>query len=153
MRLLIISVISVLTLAAAGRGDQDSAKAPPADDAAAKKAASKAAPAREAPKVEIPAGAVQSEDGAWHYTDDKGKKWVYRKTPFGIARAEDKPVQSPEEAMKRFENVKATEDGDSIRFERPGPFGTYKWQRKKTELNEMERAVWEREKSRTAKQD
>ena len=37
------------------------------------------------------------------------------------------------------------EDGDAIRFERPGPFGVAKWQRKKTELNEVEHAVWDRE--------
>lgn len=108
--------------------------------------------AKEAVKVEIPAGAVKSDDGAYRYTDSKGKKWIYRKTPFGIARVEDKPAEPmPAES---YASVKATEDGDSIRFERPGPFGTYKWQRKKTELNEMEKAVWDREQSRTAaKQD
>ena len=49
--------------------------------------------------------------------------------------------------------MKATEDGDTIRFERPGPFGTYKWQRKKTDLDEMEQTVWARESARTGRQD
>lgn len=107
-----------------------------------------------APK-EIPAGAVKSDDGSYRYTDRQGKKWIYRKTPFGVAHFEDKPVSADEraEATKRFEDVKATEDGDAIRFERPGPFGVYKWQRKKTELNEMEQAVWDRERARAARQD
>jgi hypothetical protein len=109
-------------------------------------------PVRETPKVEIPAGAVKSEDGSYHYTDPKtGKKWVYRQTPFGIARAEDKPVEKTPEVVPE---MKVTEDGDSLRFERPGPFGTYKWQRKKTDLNDTEKAAWEREKARAAaKQD
>src|SRR5215471_14504335 len=42
--------------------------------------------------VEIPAGAVKSPDGAYHYTDARGKKWIYRATPWGIARGEDKPA-------------------------------------------------------------
>src|SRR4051812_23280910 len=93
--------------------------------AQAAKEAPKRVPAKEAPKVAIPSGAVKSEDGAYHYTDPKGKKWIYRKTPFGIARVEDKPVEPP--PAETFENVKATSDGDTVRFERPGPFGTYKW--------------------------
>jgi len=115
-------------------------------------AATTKTPAKEAPKIEIPAAAVKGDDGAWRYTDPQGKKWIYRKTPFGIARAEDKPVDpTPVEVPA---GIKATEDGDTIRFERPGPFGTYKWQRTKSDLNDMERAAWEREKSHsTAKQE
>src|SRR5215468_9463914 len=76
--------------------------------------------------------ALQAEDG---------KKWIYRKTPFGAVWIEDKPQQlKPED----YANIKATEHGDTIRFERPGPFGTYKWERKKTELNETEQAAWSR---------
>src|SRR5690242_13001783 len=103
----------------------------------------KPAPAKEAPKIEIPAGAVKSEDGSYRYTDSKSKKQIYRKPPFGIPRSQDQPVKpTPPETLK---NVKATEDGDSVRFQRPGPFGTYKWQRKKSELNHMEQEVWDRE--------
>ena len=105
-----------------------------------------------AAQIVIPAGAAKAEDGSYHYTDAQGKKWIYCKTPFGVARAEDQPVdRKPLETAK---DVKATEDGEFIRFERPGPFGTYKWQRRKTELDEMEQAVWERQKARAArKQD
>ena len=31
----------------------------------------------------------------WHYTDAQGKKWIYRKTPFGVSRMEDKPDTRP----------------------------------------------------------
>ena len=95
---------------------------------------------------------MKAADGSFHYTDAQGKKWIYRQTPFGMARAEDKPVEA--RAVEVPPGMKATEDGDAIRFERPGPFGTYRWQRKKTELDEMEQAAWEREKARAAaKQD
>src|SRR4029453_4762222 len=50
----------------------------------------KAAPPVE---IEIPAGATQIEPGPYPSTDAQGKKWIYRKTPFGIARAEDKPAE------------------------------------------------------------
>ena len=104
--------------------------------------------------VTIPPSAVKAEDGSYHYTGKDGKKWIYRKTPFGIARIEDKPeAKTAEPAPDRDANVKATESGDVIRFERPGPFGTYKWERKKADLTESEQAIWTREKSKAAKQD
>ena len=37
-----------------------------------------------------------------------------------------------------------------IRFERPGPFGPYRWQKKKSELDSDERAAWERALAKTA---
>jgi hypothetical protein len=121
--------------------------------AAADKPVPKTKPAVKATTVkplEIPAGAVESEPGGWHYTDAQGKKWVYRKTPFGVARMEDKPDTRPAPAVK-VEDVKATESGEYILFERPGPFGIYKWQTKKSDLNELEQAAWNR--ARTPRQD
>jgi hypothetical protein len=53
-----------------------------------------------------------------------------------------------------MEGVKITESGDSLKFERPGPFGMYKWETKKTDLDAGEKAAWEREKAKQAgKQD
>ena len=46
--------------------------------------------------------------------------------------------------MSDFSNVKAAEDGDTVRFENPTPFGPLRWQTRKCDLNEMERAVWSR---------
>jgi hypothetical protein len=108
--------------------------------------------AQAAPKViqppQIPPGAVESEPGTFRFADAQGKKWIYRKTPFGIARMEDIPSDKAEadrDADVEGSNVKATQDGDTIRFESPGPFGVYKWQKSKSELNAMEQAVWNRQ--------
>ena len=100
--------------------------------------------------AQIPAGAVKSDDGSYHYTDKSGKKWIYRQTPWGVSKAEDKPAEPL--PVERYDNVTATDAGDSVHFERPGPFGTYKWNRKKTELSDMEQAVWNRERARAAVQ-
>jgi hypothetical protein len=96
--------------------------------------------------TEIPKDAVKADDGSYRYTDPKGKKWIYRNTPFGVAKVEDVPDTRPRQT---FDNVTAKEDGDVIKFERPSPFGVYKWETKKSELSEMEKTVWEREKAKT----
>ena len=97
----------------------------------------------------LPAGARQIEPGTYTYTDAQGKKWIYRQTPFGLARAEDKPAERPATPVTG-PTTTATEDGDTVRFERPGPFGTYRWQKKKTDLDEDERAAWERSRGKDA---
>lgn len=106
--------------------------------------------AAEQPMTEIPAGAVQFEPGSYHYTDAKGKKWILRPTPFGIAKTEDTGVPAKKGEDHSLDNAKVTEDGDSVKFERPGPFGIYKWEKKKTDLDPGEKAAWEREKAKTA---
>lgn len=113
-----------------------------ADAQPAKKADARAAAAAKAPGV--PAGAVETAPGVYRFTDHDGKTWIYRKTPFGVTRAEEK-ADTPDKNDKSLQDIKATEDGDTIRFERPSPFGSIHWQRKKTELNETEKAVWERQ--------
>jgi hypothetical protein len=125
---LLTSVFAMVTLLSAA--DPQARKAP-------------AAPAAVEP-LQIPAGAVETEPGTFHFADAQGKKWIYRKTPFGIARLEDFPSDKAE--ADPGADVKAIEDGGTIRFERPGPFGIYKWQKSKSELNAMEQAVWNRQK-------
>jgi hypothetical protein len=100
------------------------------------------AAADQAPKLAIPQGAVATSPSTYRYTDAEGKKWIYYRSPFGVTR---EPEGAPQRFTRDFANVKATEQGDSIRFERPTPFGPFRWQAKKSELNEMERMVWERE--------
>jgi hypothetical protein len=109
----------------------------------------------EKPLTEIPASAVKFEPGSYHYTDAKGKKWILRPTPFGIAKIEDKDALAAkkDEPDHSMDNVKITADGDSVKFERPGPFGTYKWEKKKADLDAGEKAAWEREKAKTAAPD
>ena len=136
MKLLIVFSMSAVWLAAAeGQSKGTPAKAPP----------------RVVKPVEIPKGAVETEPGTYRFTDAQGKKWIYRKTPFGVARSEDRPAaDGAVKITDQYLEVKAVEDGEIIRFERPGPFGPYKWTAKKSELNEMERMVWNREETRAA---
>ena len=90
----------------------------------------------------IPAGATRSEDGDFHYTDPQGKKWIYRQTPFGVARLEEKTEAQTNALMAdKAAGIKATEDGDKVRFERQGPFGVWKWEKKKSELDATETAA------------
>jgi hypothetical protein len=109
-----------------------------------------AAPAQAA-EITIPAGAVEVEPYLYRYKDAAGKNWIYRKTPFGVMRLEDKPASAnaaeklQDERTRLIESTSAIEEGDTIRFERAWPFGRTQWQRKKTELNDVERAVWNRE--------
>jgi hypothetical protein len=44
----------------------------------------------------------------------------------------------------------AVEQGDSIRFEQTTPFGKRIWVRKKTELNEEERKIWDLQRKNSA---
>ncbi len=85
----------------------------------------------------IPTGAVQVEPFLYRYTDAQGKTWMYRKTPFGVSKWEDKPAPEP---VAEADPVTATDLGDSVRFERKTPFGTTHWVRKKTELTADEQA-------------
>jgi len=99
-------------------------------------------------ELTLPAGAKQVELGTYTFTDAQGKKWIYRKTPFGLARMEDKPVEVS--SAPSGDGITAKEDGDTIRFERQGPFGIYRWQKKKSELADDEKAAWERSKDKDA---
>lgn len=72
-----------------------------------------------------------------------GKKYVERKTPFGTARYEDKPEVKKAEPPPP--NIHAFDEGGNVRFERKSPFGLSRWVKKKSEMDEMERAVWERD--------
>jgi hypothetical protein len=99
-------------------------------------------PAGKADSKEKPAAAEQS-------ASKDGKKYVERRTPFGVVKVEDKGDEKAEEPPA---NMRAFEEGDSIRFERPTPFGVARWVRKKSELSEMERAAWERERRKPAEQ-
>ena len=137
-----LRVLAVLTILAASAA---------ADDQPANRKKVEAPKPTKVQAVTIPKDAVQIDPNTYRYTDPAGKKWIYKKTPFGISRVEDKGI-SAEDAKKaqqdlarQIEYTKAVEDGDSIRFERASPFGITRWQRKKAELNEVERAVWDRE--------
>ncbi len=104
--------------------------------------------------LEIPSAAKEIQPYTYRYTDGAGKSWIYRKTPFGVARYEDQPeVAGTAASTRSYANVKASDAGDSVRFENTTPWGVSKWERKKTELNEMERAAWERDRAGARSQD
>ncbi|MCL6506698.1 MAG: hypothetical protein K6T59_06710 [Bryobacteraceae bacterium] len=112
------------------------------------KAGAKQSPGAKAPDAfekTLPAGARETAPGEWRYTDARGKTWTYRRTPFGFVRSDAKEEDTAVEAPA---DLKAFEQGDEIRFERPTPFGVVRWTRKKAELNDVERAAWEREQKR-----
>jgi hypothetical protein len=97
------------------------------------------------PAITIPKDAVANPDGvSYTWTDKDGKKWIYARTPFGItkspaaAQTADAPVMT-----------KAVDKGDTVRFERPGPFGTISWEKKKTELTDEERGIFEGQNAKT----
>ena len=141
MKTLIVLLLPVFAICAAGQAAKKPAPQPPA------KVSAQTQPA---PLVQIPAGAVETEPGVYRFADSAGKKWVYRKTPFGISRREDTPEDAPKPTALD-EYIKAFDAGDAVRFERTSPFGVTKWVKKKSDLNDQERSVWERDKARGEK--
>jgi hypothetical protein len=106
----------------------------PADKETAKKAAAK----KPAP-LTIPKDAVKNPDGTYSYTDKEGKKWRYVNTAFGVMRSEDNP-DAPASAIPPAQWTKATDNGDTVIFEKPTPFGPARMEKKKSDLTPEERA-------------
>ena len=59
----------------------------------------------------------------------------------GVAHGRHRGTRNREGGRPNGAGIKATEDGDKVRFERQGPFGVWKWEKKKSELNETEKAA------------
>ncbi|MBI2687916.1 MAG: hypothetical protein HYX27_16530 [Acidobacteria bacterium] len=117
-----------------------------------------------APPAGIPKDAVAVEGHTWRWVDKDGKAWLYRSTPFGLMRSEEpkETAAKPSGLMKADEPkggvapatpetggmdaalalITVKEEGDSLRFSRPGPFGAYSWVKKKTQLDRDETIVW-----------
>jgi hypothetical protein len=96
----------------------------------------------------IPRDATPVGDGSFRYVDKDGKKWIYRATPFGVSKAEERPAP----AVQRIEDdpAKSEDQGDSVRFSRPTPFGAKVWTKKKSELDSYEKSIWERDRDKSA---
>ncbi|MBY0505139.1 MAG: hypothetical protein K2X03_14600 [Bryobacteraceae bacterium] len=95
----------------------------------------------------LPATAVANGPNQWTHTDAQGKEWIYRQGPFGLTRA---PKQAPVTESRMHEGITVTEQGNTVRFSRQGPFGVTEWTKKMDEVNDVERAAIE--KSRAPKQ-
>lgn len=101
----------------------------------------------------IPKDAVANADGSYSYTDKQGKRWKFIRTPFGVSKIEDTgaPTGSPAASLER---AKAFDEGDKVRFELPTPFGVSKWEKNKSDLNDEERNLVNRQiTGQHAKQD
>ena len=123
----------------------------------------------------VPAGASEVGPNTYRFVDKDKKVWIYRKTPFGLQKAEETPAAEADRARKADSSAsatpqrdpdrtatpfgeskasasgmpvtKVTENGDSLTFERPSPFGVYRWTKKKTELTDDEKKLWEAQRS------
>jgi glucose/arabinose dehydrogenase len=92
----------------------------------------------------VPPDAVANADGSYSYTDRAGRKWTYNKTPFGVSRIEDMGNDpSAFATIPKEQLIKATDNGETVKFQRQTPFGTTNWEKKKSELTDEERHIFE----------
>jgi hypothetical protein len=131
----------------------------------AKNADEPKAPVRRPPRpIKIPEDAKEIRPGLWRAVDKSGQAWLYWNAPFGVVRSPEKPGDEIKPTMPAAEerkteegksqdrkpgpvtidNITVVDEGESLSFERRLPFGLHRWSRKKTELNEEERRIWER---------
>jgi hypothetical protein len=100
--------------------------------------------------LKLPEGVKEIAPQTYSHTDAQGQKWIYRETPFGLRRFVDdgKQTQANTPSSSGREQVRITEEGDSLRFERSTPFGSRVWTKKKSELDEEEEAAWKASKKK-----
>ena len=144
---------AVLAITAASLAAQASAGTGTTAPKATKKtvAAKKATSAPPKP-ITIPTDAVANSDGTYSWKDKQGKGWTFVKTPFGVMRSE--AASSSATASSSMTGVKAFDEGDKVRFERPTPFGPIKYEKNKSELTDDERNLLNSQAAnQTAKQE
>jgi hypothetical protein len=105
-----------------------------ADDKTPKAKAKTAAPAA----VTVPADATEIAPRVWRHTEKSGKTYIYRQTPFGLSKVEELAPSTAPAAAPAVE-VKATDRGDTVHFEKPTPMGPRVWDRKKSDLTTEEK--------------
>jgi hypothetical protein len=102
----------------------------------------------------IPKDAVANPDGTYSYRDITGKKWIYSQTPFGISKVEDMRGMDGGFSTTPMEQlIKTTDNGETVKFERQTPFGPAKWEKKKSDLNDQERRLYEQQHPQTPPQE
>lgn len=122
---------------------------------AAKKADAKAEPKQavaSAPAIrpdgaervdEMPKDVVEVRTDVFRHVDGNGKAWIYRRMPIGLFRSAEteymrKLIADPPDKLK----VRELPDG-SLEFTKMTPFGPGRYTRKKVELTEEEKTLWE----------
>lgn len=111
--------------------------------------------------VGVPAEATPVSEGVWRWVDGQQKTWIFQETPAGLMKSEAPKGEAATvgptghavadarpDAVLDLMTVK--EEGDSLRFSRPGPFGKYSWVKKKTQLDRDETIVWDRARAKSA---
>lgn len=95
----------------------------------------------------VPKDARRTGPNTFEWTDPEGKAWIYEITPLGgVSKALKSEVEKNDIADTLPTDWTVEEDGDSVKFSRPWPFGgATRWSRKKDELTDTERGVWQRE--------
>ncbi len=88
----------------------------------------------------LPQGAKPTGPHTYSYTDDQGKKWTYRETPFGLSKYSADAVEPAVVESKNANTPTVTDLGDTVRFERKTPFGSNVWTKKKSDLTPEEKA-------------
>lgn len=73
----------------------------------------------------IPKDAVPDGDGSYSWTDKKGEKWLYRKTPFGVSKTSAPKPDSRAAGQPRPE-TRSVETDKGVELQRDTPFGTAK---------------------------
>ncbi|HEU0120048.1 MAG TPA: hypothetical protein VFQ91_05940 [Bryobacteraceae bacterium] len=109
----------------------------------------------------VPADATPVAEGIWRWVDGSRKTWIFQETPAGLMKSEEpkgetatvgptghKVADARQDAVLDLMSVQ--EEGDSLRFSRPGPFGKYSWVKKKTQLDRDETIVWDRARAKSA---
>ena len=131
---------------AAAAQDQPAAPAKPKPSASKKKTTKTTAPAANTVQpLTIPKDATPNPDGSYSYTDKSGSKWLYNKTPFGVSRIQDTSGSATPAfaAVPQSQLIRTTDQGDTVRFAKQSPFGTTTWEKKKTEMTEEERTIFQ----------
>jgi len=91
----------------------------------------------------VPKEAKEVGPNLYRETDAQGKSWMYRKTPFGVSKWEEKPgEQEPRVEPPAAAGLSMTDQGDSVQFQRLTPFGPQKWTRKKSEMTDEEKTAF-----------
>ena len=136
---------ALLSAAALSAQTADTAPAPAPVKKTAKTAETKKATTPTVQPLTIPSDAVAKPDGSYSYTDKSGKKWIYNKTPFGISKIQDmgEGAAGPFVTTPKEQLIKTTDAGDTVKFERQTPFGVTKWEKKKSDLTDEERRIFE----------
>jgi hypothetical protein len=128
LRISILAALLGAGLAAGDGGQKDPRSHPPSSSA----------------PIGPPKEAVEIAPFTFRHVDAREKVWIYRRTPFGWMKAERTDVPEAAPAAAPPPETRVAEDGDSVRFERNTPFGPQRWRRKKSELTEQEKQIFER---------